>query len=898
MSVRPSARWTAVVALVAVAGIAVVLPRLASAGVEPGSAGVDTSLPLTDSKVVVSGRDRFSSLRITVNQTRNLVNQALSVTWTGGTPTTDYGGGTGTIGEHFLQMFQCWGDDDGTHPDNPGPPPEQCQQGATNGVFGGSATGQRFQGNTLTRVVSQKGSPGYDPSLGAEDEFGGVSRAFRAVDGTVVPQWRDTSFNPQASGGSYWLNPFFNIVTTNEIPGAVTSARGTGAELFEATTGLESTGLGCGQRVQPVAGGGTRIPRCWLVVVPRGDHTAENEGANVSPLFGVATSPLSPRAWANRIAVPLEFNPVETSCPLSAQQRRIVGSELLAAAVASWQPALCAKPGLSPYAYGSISDSRARAQLVSGTPGAPGMAVVSRPLDGATVDPREPVVYAPLTVSGTVIGFNLERLPRVIFPAGQQPSAEVLAQERALSGIRVAQLNLTPRLVAKLLTQSYRTQVEIAASNPGYAWASANPQQVGVDEDFLRFNPELRLLRTDSKNMGGFVAPSPGSDAAKALWEWVLADPEARQWLAGAPDPWGMRVNPYFTTSAAQNPQGAAFGDPVPDTYPKSDPYCYQGPPVGSLKVVPPPLCGLDWLPYAGSLRDAARAARAATDGARTEVNQSAASSDQVYKRDQPQALGQRAILAVTDTPSAAQYGLQTARLSRAGDDGEERRFIAADEAGLAAGARSLVERGVPGFLEPDPAHAPEGAYPLTAITYAAVQPTRLDDPGRVEYAAFVDYAAGEGQVRGFDYGKLPAGYEPLAAPLRAQAVGAAQRIRTLKAAEEVVDAAPPGPGSPAPRRGDAGPRGARGGLAADQAQPSAAPGPSIATPQPAPSETPVNTVLAGVTPAYRLAASRFALPFLVVITVLAALGALEVTKRPRRRIIEPADRDAERVAP
>ena len=99
-----------------------------------GSQGIDTTLPATDSQVTVNGRGAFANMAFTVNQTRKLGNQAISITWTGGTPTIK---GPNRFGEHFVQMMQCWGDDDGTNLANPGPPPEQCEQGATSGKFGG-----------------------------------------------------------------------------------------------------------------------------------------------------------------------------------------------------------------------------------------------------------------------------------------------------------------------------------------------------------------------------------------------------------------------------------------------------------------------------------------------------------------------------------------------------------------------------------------------------------------------------------------------------------------------------------------------------------------------------------------------------------------------------------------
>lgn len=863
--------------------------RTWAADAVPGSAGTDTSLPLTDSKLTVSGRGGFSELKVTVNQTKNLSNQAVSVTWTGGVPTKK---GRKIFGEHFLQMFQCWGDDDGSNPENPGPPPEQCQQGATDGVDQGRpANVSLFEPLALTRYISQRGSPSFDPAQGSLDARSGfVAKPFRAVDGTVVAQPVDSSFNANLGGGNYWLNPYFNVITTNEIPGARTAPDGTGAELLEATTGLESTGLGCGQSVQKQADGSTKVPRCWIVVVPRGSAADENEGTAAEFDASVATSPLAPSAWKNRIAFPLEFNPVDSSCPLAAEQRRIVGSELFSAAVASWQPALCATPGLSPYAYGSISDSRARQQLLSGGPGAPGMAVVSRPLDPSTVDAKNPVMYSPLALSGTVIGFNVERIPKEpVTPEGG------VTAEGELAGVRVAQLNLTPRLVAKLLTQSYRSQVEIGQSKPPYEWSTKNPRHLFQDPDFLQFNPEFDLLRIGfERNVGGLVVGGPNSDAAQQVWEWVFSDPEARAWLAGTPDAWEMRVNPIYSTSPSVNPQGTSFGDPLPDSYPKSDPYCYQAPKVG--EVTPPPLCGLDWLPYTQGMRDSARTTRAVNDGAKIVADPSAISSDRVYKIDGPQTLGSRSILSITDTASAAQYGVQMARLSRAGDNGADRTFIAADGAGLAAGVQAMVAKAVPGFLEPNPATAPPGAYPLTALTYAVVTPLVLDATARNEYAAFVDYAAGPGQIPGFQYGQLPPGYEPLPDGLRAVGKRAAATIRELTAPAETQEAGGPSENQSAgsPQQVPSTPDGPRAEDRPADPSPtgSAGPGAGIALPgAPIRAEKPPANVVEAIaerllTPIYKLAATRYALPILVVVAVLSGLGALELTKRrPRRRV-------------
>lgn len=848
-----------------------------------GSQGTETSLPPTDSQVTVSGRGAFSDLKITVNQTKNLLNQAISVNWTGGQPTTNQG--PGRFAGNYLQLMQCWGEDDGTNPANPGPPPEKCVFGAKAATSGSGL----FPPFTFAyeRILAQSNWPNQDPNVGfLEEETGYVWRPFHSVDGRVVNSHYNPDFAPDIQGGTSWQNGLFDVVTSNEIQAAKTGPNGRGFELFEVNTGAESTGLGCGQNVEPVAGGSKRIPRCWLVIVPRGLPSEENAGTpyggNSANSFGVVPSPLAPIPWTNRIAIPLEFNPVETACALTGDQVRLQGSELAAPAVFSWQPRLCESPGAKPFVYGTTSEASSRTQLAQGLQGAPSFVVSSRPVDAAALDPASPVVYVPLTLSGTVVAFTIERNPKVTAPDDAQ----------ALAGSRVTQLNLTPRLIAKLLTQSYLEQLSIQGASP-YAWVNDNPPSMGVDPDFLQFNPEFdQLVIAFGKNFGGFLMPAPDSDAAHQLWQYVLADPEAKKWLDGTPDTWGMKVNPVYATTAAANPTGIPFADPVPSSFPKSDPFCYQGPPGGvEHNIVPPPLCGTDWLPYTESLRNAARLVRAADDRARVVANPFALSADQIWSRDLPQTLGTRSILGITDSASAIQYGVQVARLSRAGDNGANRTFIAPDVNGLLAGVTAMRAGSEQAVLEPDPSATTPGAYPLTMLTYGAIKPLALDATARQEYASFVDYAAGAGQVSGPRIGQLPLGYAPLPGPLQTQAKNAAKAIR------EMTPPAPPVEEAPA-----AAPESSAIDLPFDPLDSfSITDAPAfeeVSTPtftselaaSPSTQAAGGASQPGGKTPFFAAGVARYAVPALCLIALLAALGALEITKRPRPLATAPGD--------
>lgn len=845
----------------------------------PGGQGTDTALALTDSAVMVHGRGAFAGLEVTVNQTSELSNQAVSITWTGGTPTRL---SPGTFSDNFLQIMQCWGDDDGTVPDNPGPPPDQCVFGAIGSVSSPPSLIYP-DAYAVSRIIAVAGQTA-DLSEGVSDGKGFYYRPFRAVDGTVVDIQTDPDFIPGETAGNSWLNPYYNAITTNEIPGARTGSDGTGNELFEVHTGLQSAGLGCGQRTQAV-GEEFVVPKCWLVIVPRGDSLSENAGTtlvNGGAAQPIGTSPLRSAAWQHRISIPLDFLPVDSPCSLGVEERRLAGSDLMQAAIASWQPALCSTSDLPPYSFVPVGDAAARQQLASAAGGGPGMVIVNKPLDASQVDPTSPAVYAPVGLSGLVIGFNVERYVK----SGN-------AEEAAFDGTRVASMHLTPRLVAKLLTQSYQSQVSIGGAPPAsYGWIAANPLSMASDPDFIQFNPEFALLLSgDDRTFGGLQLPTGTSDAAEQMWQWILADPEAAAWLDGETDEWGMKVNPAYSTNPDVNPNGFGFGTPTPTSFPKADPYCYQAPARGlGNAVVPPPLCGTDWMPYSRSYAETARAARVGYDGARIVDNPLAQSSSEVWRRIVPQYIGKRMMLSLTDSASAAQYGLQVASISRAGDDGAERIFLPPSAAALQAGARAMV----PSAVEPDvlvsrPSADAPSAYPLTLLSYAAIKPLSLSTAARDDYASFVEYVVGPGQVSGLELGQLPRGYVPLTDTLAAAAVDAAHAIRSMQPVPTTSTTVTTIADAPNDWSGGSSSGGGSASVTTPVDTTPVATTVDITTTTVGATATtalPTTTTLTA-TPPVNGRGGRYAMYGLTMTFAGSALGALEITKRPRRALAD-----------
>jgi hypothetical protein len=454
--------------------------------------------------------------------------------------------------------------------------------------------------------------------------------------------------------------------------------------------------------------------------------------------------------------------------------------------------------------------------------------------------------------------------------------------EVPLSGVRVEHINLTPRLVAKLLTQSYRQQFfGLNVSNPpqNYAWVVGNAPYLTLDPDFIQFNPEFQSAFVGSlRTASGVVVESSTSDAAYMLWQWVLSDPEASAWLAGNPDPWGTRVNPLFSTNPSVNPSGVPFAATPPNNFPRNDPYCFQD---SALVGNPPkpvrPLCMLDTQPLSLSMQTAAQATRAANDGAKLELDPFAPSAALAWISEGPERQGNRSIFSVTDTASAARYGLQTASLSRAGDDGSARSFTPPDQAGLLAGANAMVPSSVDGVMQPDPAQEPSGAYPLTMLTYGAVSPAGLDQTARNDYASFIEYGAGPGQEQGLAFGKLPPGYAPLPDALRAQARDAAAAIR---AGGPVDGGGNPG-GSTSPSAfgstSNRSPNGSNGSTGATSPPPAGgtASGPNPSEAKRASSTTP--------TPDDHVGFVRYLLPGVVIVGLAANLGALALNE-PKKK--------------
>ena len=741
---------------------------------QPAAAAAGT----TSSTVTVTSKDDalnpegapFPDLAVTVSQTEDLVSQGIQVSWTGGTQSERPGGTTG--GTNFLQIAQCWGED----PANPGHPDRRtCQYGGTLGA------GSARDGNTgEADVAEQDAAYTHFSSSFFSPTYTGIpfvaTNAEGIVDEKLAPADRvlnNLTVNAdgkvvQKSGDDYVdlnTNPFFTALTTNEVKWAGAGADGSGSVPFEVQTAMQSTALGCGNPVaQP--DGSAKGQSCWLVIIPRGAGDSGSTEINRSGLWW--------DAWEHHVAVKLEFKPLGVRCQIGAAERQLAGSELIAGAMAAWQPELCGGENGSPFvlSQGSEADALTRA---AGTAPSP-LAFTSRPLDmNLAAASTDPLAYAPVALSGLAISFAIDRQPH---PENATP------EQKARAGLPMTELKLTPRLVAKLLTSSYVDSLPNGADKShigykSYSEPGRNPRTIIQDPEFLAINdPEWSAQIVVSASVADVLAPAGRSDLAVRLWEYVLADPEARDWLDGEPDPSGMIVNPWYSTNpdviARVNPGGAPLALPT-DSFPKADPIAKPDETetdpangTGTVNLV-------TWRPFTHSFTDGAYHVLRA-DGMIL-GGWDKFSMPPKFGKSVRELFGSQKVIGLTSAAAAQLYQTVTASLRNPAG-----RFVTPTQDSMAAAAAAMTPSAAqPAVLHYDPTGAPAKAaptaYPLTMPVYAALNPTQTDAPLRAVYANLIRYAARDGQTPGTDIGQLPPGYAPLPQAWVAQALTAADII-------------------------------------------------------------------------------------------------------------------------
>ncbi|MBC7763397.1 MAG: hypothetical protein H7201_16745 [Candidatus Saccharibacteria bacterium] len=728
----------------------------------------------------------FSKLAITVSQTQGIVDQAIKVGVTGFAGTITASDNSVKNAMNYLQAMQCWGDPTAANFR------QTCQWGGRyveNNGLGSSA----FIDNTL-RVASRD----LDTAT-----LNRVDNPFLTVQGRSVsglPQLINKTSN-------YAILDYFNAATSNEVTSARVGADGSGSFDFETQTSDQAPQLGCGTADHL---------RCYLVVVPRGTVFGGN-GEECSSIRDRANndslgikgrskslqggSPMNPGCdyWDNRVVIPLDFQPTGNTCAVGSAEQRVVGSQLMVGAMSSWQPDLCSKQKTT-YSFATNPDVIARHQLLEGTAS---VAYSSFPLspgeltsnDDRDVLAKTKLSYAPVAISGVAVAFLGE------FDSGRQ-----------------TKLNLSPRLMAKLLTQSYPFQIPTSSQDePSRAIAHLDAvnrkyRYVNQDPEFQKLNPSTWPFFSQNP---GIVVPGPaGADAIRQLWRWIIADSDAAAFLSGEPDPSGMKVNPYYLPAGsakavvptfqedgtyALNPDGSQVFKAVGlanvdgtalklaqiplDTFIKADRT------LAPLKLQKGQrrFDSIQYAPYTENLLSAARAGFRADPNSKSvwdpsRINSSGDVGDWVSSGAQTP--GQKFMIAITDTPSAERYGLDTVALKVANTES----FVEPTQAAFTAALTALQPTSNAAVFQVDPSKVTAKGYPLTTVTYAEVNLTRSTAVARKNIANLLDQVTTTGQVVGTSPGQLPAGYLPITSAMAAQSATAAKEIRAFVNSTDALD--------------------------------------------------------------------------------------------------------------
>jgi hypothetical protein len=383
------------------------------------------------------------------------------------------------------------------------------------------------------------------------------------------------------------------------------------------------------------------------------------------------------------------------------------------------------------------------------------------------------------------------------------------------AGERMPALTLNARLVAKLITQSYRGATadpdnpdktsHLALVDPSTGRVQIDddgnlilaPRGVIGDPEFLELNPIYESYPSTRMPISDVVLPTGFSAANQLVWKWLLSDPDAKAFLEGTADDWGMKVNPYYR-NAALTSSGDIRGD-----FPKRDEICRDPIPVIDPISGEPNypeasiLCSTGVHPYAADFETGARAAGRGDD--LSVATWDPAAVPPRFRVNGPSAVGERAILVLTTTALAERYGLAPAALVNA--SGEAVAPTADSITDAVANSLPTTRTSTPVPIFPDPAKATDNAYPLATLTYAVTVPSKLSVTAAEDYAAFIEYATQSGQRLGVSDGRLPYGYVPLPNSLSVQAQAAAAAIvaAAVLAAEPTPTPTPTPTPSPSP---------------------------------------------------------------------------------------------------
>ena len=727
------------------------------------------------------------------------------------------------------------------------------------------------------------GAPGeMDTSGGVENLPSNETYAPTALDGkgsTEFDIWNSQSYSDLGCSDKVACSlvaiPIMGISCDPSMTGMPADDQIPAADAAQAAAECEETGyFAPGSKVNPNS-------------IPNFDLTVSGE------LWWAASN------WRNRFVVPLTFAPPSNICDLVNKGNHYIytyGSELLDQAELQWNPHFCLSSKLFTVQYAPEPEPEAAASLQGteeqkGKPpaGSVEAALVSdQPAGGYA----KPVVQAPVAATGFAISFVIDN------PDGQQATT----------------LRLDPRLLAKLLTESYAGNNYIADNDPELlhkcpgvpvpgSTECTNPLNITQDPEFQALNPGLNYGTNgtaDSYAASVLLSLSTESDVMYALTSYINSNPAARAWLNGKPDPWGMTVNSAYKgikLPTSEWPENSTYEPEewLPGGSEVATNPCYAQDPSPILPLIADPVADLP---------DIAEYIQFALAQPQTVCNyNSEYPSESAMVAEGEQTTGFRFMIALTSLGDAKRYGLTTASLLThlkpgtpakftSADAAKDMTFVAPTSASLKAAADLLVpdkadhDWSFPYSLYQQDSAKAETAYPGTMLVYMDVPTMDLPAADAKDYAGYIRYVATKGQRPGGGVSQLAAGYLPLTAANHlgaeaAYAVSAASAVAAQKGATPPLFPSKHGDpsSSPSPSASSS-----AGSASADpSSSPSTASSPSAsASGSPSDGGLTNSRPVAALTPVQSFGSAAYLLPAIAGLAIVAAAAALVVSRLKR----------------
>lgn len=764
-----------------VAGSAVlIIPSAASAAV---GAAQPVTKSATVSRFYVSDDGSKTTLdqrtvSVTVSATTNLRSlQLVNVTWSGAHPTGGIVGDPNSDKsqnqEYPMVLLECRGTDAANVAADKQVTPSTCWTQFADERFFGTTVPFPAWRSDASAAPAQRAATVNAPDGATlakttcpSQLFGVLAQRwvpFVGADGTVYPG------GPQACGGlapeAATANLSSLALPSNETFG-VTDKNGSGSASFDIFTAEDHASLGCSQSVActleaiPIEGincdpsgvlsqGNDQPGPDDISDAISGCETAGNfDPGDLLPAQKSGQTAVdgrlwwSPSNWNRRISFPLTFAQPDNVCSVLNQSTptNVYGSELLAQATTQWAPHFCLDSKSFNFNHVYTPEPEARSLLATGNISA---AFTSEPPD---VPYSKPTVQAPTAVTGFGVAFQID--------------------DANLH--QVTSLKLDARLLAKLLTMSYPDQSFVKS---GDAPLSANPLNMTYDPEFQALNPGIPEQAIDGA--ATLLTLDSDSDLVYALTSYINADPEARAWLNGTPDPWGMVVNPNYKRITLPTKNW-----PVNDSYEPLDVYspghidCLYGNPVPYLPLVAAPVASLIAL---GQDMEFGISPSQTVCLLPSPIPGDLTGAKMVAVGRQP--VGFRFMLGTVSLGDAFRDGIPLASLETSSSVDPSTKITNSNGRTFVAPTNDSLQRAA-ALLKPDattstwpipyaamrnnPADA--GAYPGTMVVYTDVPTTGLNKADATNLADLIRFDAGAGQAQGATPGTLPVGYLPMTA--------------------------------------------------------------------------------------------------------------------------------------